>query len=218
MAKYSYRTKTHGGLVSISVNGAEFEAYVNDFIRGTEYDTSAAVQYTARELGMRIVSRNPVRTYRAVAGWSKAGAALGFEVPTSEESKPGDSGYSQRLSGPNPYVRMENRVPYEIFLEYGHSAQAPLGMVRISIAELRSSGILPAILAKDYQDRWEGKGQEKRYQMHASIMSRGLPAVKTRIPSRRSVAARVSWQVRRARAAHGRSAVISRIQKAFRES
>ena len=213
MARYSYRS-AKGGLVSIDVNGEEFHTYVRQFIKETEYDTASSVLYTARELGMRIVARNPVKTYRSVAGWSKAGERLGFDVPQSSESKGGDSGYSQRLTGPDPYVRMENRVPYTIYLEYGWSKQAPLGMVRISIAELKSNGILPRMLAKSYQDRWEGKGA-KRYEMQSKIMSRGLPAVKTIIPTRRSIAARLSHQYRQAKAKHGRTAVISRIRKGF---
>ena len=205
-----------GSVISLEWSWKHFQEFVREFAKECEYDTAAAVQYTARELGMRVVARTPQRTKRAVAGWSKPGQKLSFSVPHSSYSKRGDSTYSQRLTGPNPYIRFDNHVPYIMYLEYGWSSQAPLGMVRISVAEMRGSGILPAILAKSYQARWEGMGRE-RYSMQESIMRRGLPAVKTGFPSRRSVAARMSHEVRRTRAAHGRSGILTRIQRGLQE-
>ncbi len=47
---------------------------------------------------------------------------------------------------------MINNVDYIIFLEYGWSAQAPFGMVRISMRKIR--GLLPKELDDSYRRDW----------------------------------------------------------------
>jgi len=51
------------------------------------------------------------------------------------------------------YIEIINGVGYALFLEYGYSRQAPYGMVRISMAEMRK-GTLPKDLGKRLQARW----------------------------------------------------------------
>jgi len=203
--------------VSMEWSITELQAFIKEFISVTEYDTSSAVRYVARELGIRIVDRMPIKTGRAAAGWSAAGKALNFSVPSSASARGGDSGYSENLRGTNPRITFENNVPYVIYLEYGWSAQAPLGMVRISVAELLSSGLLPAVLMRDYEDRWHGmKPATGRYEAQAGILTRGLPAVNAVIPSRRSIAARVSRQLQSRRKSHVSTRTLTRIQNSFK--
>jgi len=205
--------------VSMEYSFQQLDRFIKEFVKGTEYDTAAAVKYTARELGIRIVDKMPYRTGRAAAGWSAAGRALNFSVPNSAASRSGDSGYGEIMTGSAPRITFVNNVDYVLFLEYGWSAQAPLGMVRISVAEMMSNGTLPALLAKSYEDRWEGMehGMD-RYSKQASILGRGLGKVRTIVPSRRSVAARVSNQLRARTKSHVSTKVLSNIQKSFSES
>lgn len=51
------------------------------------------------------------------------------------------------------YVEIINGVDYIIFLEYGYSGQAPHGMVRVSMRELRK-GKLPQDMSKRFQKSW----------------------------------------------------------------
>lgn len=50
------------------------------------------------------------------------------------------------------YVMMINGVDYIVFLEYGGSQQAPMGMVRISMRKM--TGDLPKELGKRYREEW----------------------------------------------------------------
>jgi hypothetical protein len=202
--------------VSMEWSMQEFNKFIKEFVKGTEYDAAAAVRYTSREVGIRIVRRTPVDTRRAVAGWSAAGRALNFPVPQSSASKSGDSGYEQHLTGSSPYIRFRNNVRYVIYLEYGWSRQAPLGMVRISMAEVRSSGVLPAMLSRSFEARWNNTSGFERYEAQESILTRGLPAVHSNVPTRRSVAARVAGQLRGRRAKHLSSGALSNLQKSLR--
>jgi hypothetical protein len=202
--------------VSIEWNLNKFDGFVKEFIKKTEYDTASVVRYISREVAMRATARTPIgQTQRAAAGWSAAGRNLNFNVPSSSESESGDSTYSEVLSGQNPRVEFNNNVPYVIYLEYGWSRQAPLGMVRISIAEVRASGKLPALLAKSYEKRWNNIDADERYETQEQILSRGLGAVRNIVPSKRSIAAHLSAELRARRRGHRTSGALSRIQKSF---
>jgi hypothetical protein len=63
----------------------------------------------------RITKKTPVDTGRARAGWQ---------------------GEHDRQDQHKATFTISNNVPYIIFLEYGHSKQAPSGMVRITMQEL----------------------------------------------------------------------------------
>jgi len=68
----------------------------------------------------RIVKRTPVDTGRARAGW---------QIDQSKIK-------SQMMA------EIINNVPYIVFLEFGRSGQAPQGMVRITLNELVSTGLV----------------------------------------------------------------------------
>ncbi len=70
----------------------------------------------ANDLLARVTQRTPVDTGTAKNGWAIV-----------------DKDYS----GPDPYAVVANRVFYVIFLEFGWSDQAPNGMLRISLREMK---------------------------------------------------------------------------------
>jgi hypothetical protein len=111
----------------------------------------------------RVVRRTPVDTGRARAGWSAAGRALGMSIPVPENASPEDSEYEEHLDGDDKYIRITNRVHYVPYLEYGHSTQAPLGMVRISMVEMQVGKKLPAAMMRSYKKLWKTLGSGGRY-------------------------------------------------------
>jgi len=106
-----------------------------------------------RELGAdlvtRIISKNPVKTGRSRAGWYPSARALGAPVSGSG----GEGSYDETASGALKKVVLTNEVPYTILLEMGSSVQAPLGMVRVSMAEIRST--IPKRVLKKTLELWE---------------------------------------------------------------
>lgn len=81
-------------------------------------DFDKLIDYVSHELCNRIAIRTPVATGRAQAGWHVEGHAI------------------------------VNEVDYVQFLEYGHSNQAPNGMVRVSLEE--APEIIDDFLDKNY--------------------------------------------------------------------
>lgn len=81
----------------------------------------------------KITQRTPVDTGRARANWFLAEGEPRIETKqsTAPETPP-------KLSG-NTVIYLTNSLPYIVPLEYGHSKQAPFGMVRVSIAEVSAS-------------------------------------------------------------------------------
>lgn len=82
-----------------------------------------------------IIKRNPVDTGRSRAGWYPAASKLG--IPKMANSSGEEDGeYQEKLQGKKKEIIISNRVVYTQFLEYGHSKQAPSGMVRVSLREV----------------------------------------------------------------------------------
>jgi len=95
--------------------------------------TEEAMKETAAEMSGRVVARNPVLTGRSRKGWNASLNEPNFQEGAGEtiasvinKMQPGDDYY------------FVNGVHYIIPLEYGHSRQAPAGMVRITIAEFKN--------------------------------------------------------------------------------
>jgi hypothetical protein len=128
----------------------------------------------------RIVQRTPVASGDARYGWSAAGTALGIRVPRpTSRAKYFDPGeYEERLDGNRIFIRIVNNIPYIIPLEYGWSKQAPLGMVRLTLAELRSGEDISKDLMEELKAAWEGTSGSARYRANRRIMSGMLANVK----------------------------------------
>jgi hypothetical protein len=177
--------------VSVEWNNQQFNKFIADFIRQTGADTALVLRKFALDLVSRIVMRTPVATGRARAGWAAAGKALGIDVPRPRRRKAGeppyDPGeYEEKLTGDRQFIRIANNVDYIMPLEFGHSAQAPFGMVRISMAELRSNQDLATELMQQYQSSWNNLGSAKRYKVQGNVLRDVLGQVKNlELPARR---------------------------------
>lgn len=142
-----------------------FEAEVRALVEKRKLSLELITKRIVFDVFSRVIMKTPVDTGRLRANWV---VSVG-DVPKKavNESKmdpsgvtPDGSGSSatksevlgelgkQKLAG--TVVWLTNSLPYAYPIEYGHSRQAPQGMVRLSVAEvkhnlsslLRSSGIL----------------------------------------------------------------------------
>ena len=109
-------------------------------VLGVQSAREAAVTL-ALTLHGKITLGHPVDTGRARASWNLAEGSIdmsvhppvpkGTTVPPKQVSGAGISGRS--------VIYVTNSLPYIVPLEYGHSQQAPFGMVRKAIAEVMAS-------------------------------------------------------------------------------
>lgn len=89
------------------------------------------VKRTTKSIGKHVIKNSPIDTRRFIESWNSAlntpdlsidrneGAGL---IPTVNKMKIGDVFY------------FTNNQPYALRLEFGHSDQAPQGMVRLAVA------------------------------------------------------------------------------------
>lgn len=101
-------------------------------VLGVETAREAAVTL-ALTLHSKVTARTPVDTGRARANWFIAEGAPRRETTTGTTPAPVPS-----LTGLS-IIYITNSLPYIVPLEFGHSQQAPFGMLRISIAEVLAS-------------------------------------------------------------------------------
>ena len=119
-----------------------FRAGVKRQVEVTKEVAEQLVRKTLIDMSAKIVKMSPVDTGRFRANWQFGRGA--FNPTTTEETDPGGSATQQRLMrainegvklGQSDVVYITNSLPYAFRLEYeGWSAQAPAGMVRVTVA------------------------------------------------------------------------------------
>ena len=164
-----------------------FNRFLDNFQKATGIATELVLKKYATEALTRIVQRTPVDTGAARYGWDAAGRALGVRVPRPSAraviNDPGE--YEENLIGDRKFIRFANNIPYIIYLEYGWSKQAPLGMVRLTFAELRSGTDISRELMDELKAAWEETRGATRYRANRRIMSGMLAEVKDQPLTRR---------------------------------
>lgn len=151
---------------AMDIETRTFNRHIAKFARNASIGGDKVLKKFAFDLLARILRRSPVDTGRSRAGWFVSVEKLGAGAITvtavqggrtksknydpqkvEEGRKQGD--YRQNLGKfvMNKWVELINGVSYIVFLEYGYSEQAPYGMVRLSIREIRTGK-----LAKDMGD------------------------------------------------------------------
>jgi len=151
---------------SIDVETEMFNQHVKDFLAKAGVEVEKGIKKFAFDLVKRIILKNPVDTGRSRAAWYVSFNRLGgWGTPTLKRSskrldpKAIAEGFSKgkfidHTKGfSNKWVEMVNGVSYILFLEYGHSRQAPYGMVRMSMREMRG-GKLPRDLGARLRKKW----------------------------------------------------------------
>lgn len=141
----------------------EFNKHVQEFAKKYPDKARIVLKKFALDLLRKIIKNTPVDTGRARAAWYPSMVALGLNVPLETgETKAGqvalgksEGSYKDRTRGPGlRYIDLINGVKYIVYLEYGYSKQAPYGMVRVSMRQLRG-GKLPKELGARMRKDWK---------------------------------------------------------------
>lgn len=118
----------------------------NSKVSGWEKKTGGAVDKIMQSLAIealtRVVLKSPVDTGRFRGNWNVAiGGADYATTETTDKSgvKTISRGHAvaKQINKETNNIFVTNSLPYARMLEYGHSKQAPGGMVRLTVEELR---------------------------------------------------------------------------------
>jgi len=109
----------------------------------SEQQMKTVIQKITMEAFERVVLKTPVDTGRARASWSPSiGAPTTASYPERMDKSGGVSiAAAQRAAfdwNCIGSIFLCNNLPYVGALEYGHSKQAPAGMVRVTLSEISS--------------------------------------------------------------------------------
>lgn len=117
----------------------DFALSVKKFVEKTKLKPQLVIKKVAFDMLSTIMQRSPVRTGRFRANWH-----VTIDAPddwkTERTDKRGEKTLKKvegLLEGADIFecIYILNNLEYAIPLEYGHSKQAPSGMVRITIKE-----------------------------------------------------------------------------------
>jgi len=112
-----------------------FKVDLNDFAKKMDLDIADARRRVGLEIYEGVIAMTPRKTGRAEKGWNFSDIAPDFTVPPPGEYV-GGGNVGPPSNDPFGQSFVANAVPYIFALEYGHSSQAPFGMVRVTLAEV----------------------------------------------------------------------------------
>ena len=123
--------------------GTIFSADIQKFIDKAKGNADLVVRKVALDLFRKVIVKSPVDTGRFKGNWQ---VAIG-SIPAGTLSINDKSGTATIAKVTAEALNMKagdviylvNNLPYARALEYGHSKQAPAGMVRITIEEFNAA-------------------------------------------------------------------------------
>ena len=119
-----------------------FSADLNAFSKRTGVDLEVVVRKVALEIFDGVTEKTPVDTGRAKGNWNMSVGSMDTSIDDSATStakgQPAKTPSINFTGGIRP-VYITNSLPYIYALEYGHSQQAPKGMLSITLNEIRGS-------------------------------------------------------------------------------
>lgn len=140
--------------ITIEAVTRDFDRWVNGFVRDYPGESGKALRHVALSFVRGVFERTPRDTGRARGGWlpyaDHAGQPIADPLPGSARGK-SEGGFREDLRGRDQFVEITNGVPYIVPLEYGHSKQAPAGMVRVTMRTIRAGGYVD----KQFEDAVE---------------------------------------------------------------
>jgi hypothetical protein len=106
-------------------------------------DMRTVIRKITMEAFKRVILRTPVDTGRARANWSVSEGGMNTRFEISAVDKSGSATIGTATQTVNGWectgsIFLSNNLAYIVPLEYGHSKQAPGGMVRLTVAEMQS--------------------------------------------------------------------------------
>lgn len=121
----------------------DFSLQIAQFAEQTKEAIDASVREIVIELGNSLIRMSPVDTGRFRGNWQFTIGSPATDTVADYATSAGEA--SARLTadailfkaGETAYI--VNNLPYAIPLEYGHSDQAPGGMVRMTLARFQKS-------------------------------------------------------------------------------
>jgi hypothetical protein len=127
-------------------NFHQFQADLRKFAESIDVKFETVVRRVIVDLFRRIVERTPVDTGRLRASWTISINSPDLDVAPDRRYSPAEAAAKARekekiayLSRPmRQVVYISNGLPYAEVIENGHSKQAPVGMVMISVTEIEA--------------------------------------------------------------------------------
>lgn len=115
---------------------SDFGRQIRNFSRLVERRAERVARGAVLELGTRIITRTPVDTGRARGGWQTSiGGTAGPAPGRSPAEAERELARAAETLVVGDQVHISNAVEYVPVLERGSSAQAPRGMVEVTVAE-----------------------------------------------------------------------------------
>jgi hypothetical protein len=144
--------------VWVEVETRQLNEKLGRFLEVLQRDASQTVRTVALELLRRIQMRTPVDTGRCKNSFHmvQPGTPVDVFAYADNHGKGFDGSLSDASTGDTEAV-VGTDVEYAIFLERGHSRQAPYGMVALSVAEL--TGALEAKMQQVIQQAARASGE-----------------------------------------------------------
>lgn len=127
--------------MTADANAFRFKADLDKFADTIGVDIRTVRKKVSFDLFASILKKMPVDTGRARFGWEMTdNSPSGAPPPPPGQYPLAPSVFLQpaRFDDPFSVTVISNKVPYIRALEFGHSQQAPNGMVRIAIAEVEA--------------------------------------------------------------------------------
>ena len=128
---------------SLKVESKKFNAEIKRVLTGVAKEKlPTAFKRLIFEAVNGFIAMTPVDTSRARSGWfaylkSNGLAPAGGGPGAAQGEKEGS--FEEKITAHGMEVTIINRVPYIVALEYGHSKQAPNGMVRVTMQRMRKN-------------------------------------------------------------------------------
>lgn len=117
---------------------SNFALDIRQFVQKANGNTRRVVKQVVFLLAQEIIMRTPVDTGRARANWSFSVGTYRTTYNQDAYDQGGQSTLNRfRTNDYGPVMYITNSLPYIRGLENGFSAQAPIGMVRVSLAGLQ---------------------------------------------------------------------------------
>lgn len=128
----------------MSANNDKFRRGASRSVNRAGEKLEMAMRRLILEANNRMIVKSPVDTGRFKGNWNVGNSVIDFSVNESATSSPYGAGAAYnnqvinmlRINGQTVYIT--NSLPYSRRLEYdAWSKQAPMGMVRVTVAELK---------------------------------------------------------------------------------
>lgn len=119
-----------------------FTLQIGEFAAQAKENAQQVVRKVAGDVLAKVVLRTPVDTGRARANWVTT-YGNPSTVTRNDTDRTGQAAILKgqatiRRATEGETIYILNSLPYAIPLEYGHSKQAPFGMVRLTVTEFQT--------------------------------------------------------------------------------